>query len=161
MEGSIATALPESVELAIREGLTQDSFTVETVLTTYDTAVSATDVSEGTKGEMPLMLLSTKYGYGENNVTEYSYVMLVGSTEFADTAHLIASTYGNKRILLSTARIFGAKRVAPDIDYREFGSTALELETGTAKTLTWLICTVFPGVIIVMGIVVLFKRRHM
>ncbi len=161
MEGSIATALPESVELAIREGLTQDSFTVETVLTTYDTAVSATDVSEGTKGEMPLMLLSTKYGYGENNVTEYSYVMLVGSTEFADTSHLIASTYGNKRILLSTARIFGAKRVAPDIDYREFGSTALELETGTAKTLTWLICTVFPGVIIVMGIVVFFKRRHM
>lgn len=161
MEGSIATALPESVELVVRDALTQDSFTVETVLTTYDTAVSATDSAEGTKGEMPLMLLSTKYGYGENNVTEYSYVMLVGSTEFADTSNLITSTYGNKRILLSAARIFGAKRVAPDIDYREFGSTALDIETGTAKTLTWLICTVLPGIIIIMGIVVFFKRRHM
>lgn len=161
VEGNFTVAFPESVELVIRDNNTQDGFTVETVLTTYETAKSATKDEQGTEGEMPLMLLSTKYGYGENNVTEYSYVMLVGSTEFANNQSVIKSTYGNKRVLLSAARIFSANRVAPDIEAKEFQSTALEIETGTAETLTKLICTVFPGVIIILGIVVFFKRRHL
>lgn len=161
MGGTIATALPESVELVVRDGLTQDSFRVETVLTTYETAKSATETEAGTEGEMPLMLLSTKYGYGENNVTEYSYVTLVGSTEFADTAHLVSANYGNKRVLLSSARIFAANRVAPDIESRQFTSTALNIETGTARFLSWTICTVLPAAIIICGIVVFFRRRHM
>ncbi len=161
MGGTIATALPESVELVIRDGLTQDSFKVETVLTTYETAKSATETEAGTEGEMPLMLLSTKYGYGENNVTEYSYVSLIGSTEFADTAHLVSANYGNKRVVLSSARIFAANRVAPDIESRQFSSTALNIETGTARFLSWTICTVLPAVIIICGIIVFFRRRHM
>ena len=157
----LTTAMPESVELMIRDGLTKDSFFVETVLSTHDTAVSKSADSEENKGEMPLMLLSTKYGYGENNATEFSYVALVGSTEFADTERLISETYGNKRIILSAARVFGANRIAPDIEARPFGSAALDIETGTAKTLTYLICTIFPGVIIILGIVVFIRRRHM
>ena len=161
VEGNFTVAFPECVELVIRDHKTQDGFTVETVLSSYETAKSATKDAQGTEGEMPLMLLSTKYGYGENNVTEYSYVMLVGSTEFANTQSVIKSSYGNKRVLLSAARIFSANRVAPDIEAKEFQSTALEIETGTAKTLTWLICTVVPGAIIILGLVVFFKRRHM
>ena len=161
VEGSFTVAFPESVELVIRDNNTQDGFTVETVLTTYETAKSATKDEQGTEGEMPLMLLSTKYGYGENNVTEYSYVMLVGSTEFANNQSIIKSTYGNKRVLLSAARIFSANRVAPDIESKEFQSTALEIETGTAETLTKLICTILPGAIIILGLVVFFKRRHL
>lgn len=162
MQGTIVTALPESVELVVRDNLTQDSFMVETVLSTYETAKSANKNEEvGTEGEIPLMLLSTKYGYGENNVTEYSYVMLVGSTEFANTTNLIASTYGNKRIVLSSARIFAANRVAPDIEARQFGSSALNIEKGTATILTRLICTVIPGVLIVLGVVVFLRRRHL
>lgn len=161
MGGTLATALPESVELVVRDALTQDHFLVETVLSTYDTAKTATDAEEGSAGEMPLMLLSTKYGYGENNSTVFSYVTLVGSTEFANTANLMSSTYGNKRVLLSAARVFSANRVVPDIDARPFGSAAVDIELGTAKTLTWLICTILPGAIIIMGIVVFFRRRHM
>ncbi len=161
MEGNISVALPESVELVIRNKNTQDGFTVETVLSSYETAKSATESEQGTEGEMPLMLLSTKYGYGENNVTEYSYVMLVGSTEFADTQSIIQSTYGNSRVIKSIARIFSANRVAPDIESKEFQSTALEIETGTAKTLTWVICTVIPGTLIILGIIVFIRRRHL
>lgn len=161
VEGNFTVAFPESVELVLREENSQDGFRVETVLSTYDTAKSATVDKEGTTGEMPLMLLSTKSGYGENNVNEYSYVMLVGSTEFANTQSIIKSTYGNRRVVLSAARIFSANRVSPDIDYKQFQSTALEIETGTAETLTWLICTIVPGAIIILGMVVFFKRRHL
>lgn len=157
--GTVNTMLPESVELFIKDGITQDGFTVETVLTTYDTAISTPQTGEGNSGEMPLMLLSTKHGYGENNVYEYSYVMLIGSTEFAN--YLNTESYGNKQIFLSAVRNFAVNRVAPDIQAKQFGSTALDIETGTARTLTWLICTIVPGALIIMGIVVFFKRRHM
>lgn len=158
--GIINVSMPESVQLEIRSDNTQDSFSVETVLTTYDTAVSANAGEEGTKGTMPLMLLSTKSGYGENNVSEFSYVTLVGSTEFSDTEHLLTAT-GNRRVMLSAARIFGSKSVAPDIESKEFASTALEIETGTAESLTWMICTIVPGIILVLGMVVFYKRRHL
>ena len=161
IEGTITTVLPESVELFVKPGITQDGFVVEEVLTTYETAKSESETSVGTEGEMPLMLLSTKYGYGENNVTEYSYVMLVGSTEFANTENMLKESYGNKCVMLAAARIFGANRVAPDIEPKAFADTALSIETGTATTLTWLICTILPLVIIVMGIVMFFIRRHM
>lgn len=159
-EGTINTVLPESVELEIKPNITQDGFVVETVLATNETAVSENNGTVGTEGNMPLMLVSTKQGYGENNVSEFSYVMLVGSTDFANTANL-SQSYGNKRILLAAARIFGSDNVAPDIMAKEFGSTALDIESGTARTLTWLICTIVPGIIIIFGIVVFFKRRHL
>jgi len=161
MGGTIATAMPESVELIMRDELTKDSFIVETVLSSYETAKSSYESQIGTEGEIPLMLLSTKYGYGENNATEYSYVMLVGSTEFANSANLVASTYGNKRVILSSARVFSSNQIVPDISFRTFGSAALDIENGTAKTLTWLICTILPGAIIIMGMVVFFRRRHL
>ncbi len=162
MGGTVNVAMPESVELMIKEANTQDSFTIETVLNTFDTAVSAKlNGEEGTSGkEMPLALLSTKRGYGENNVSEYSYVMLVGSTEFADTEHLSGAT-GNRRVMLSAARVFSSESVAPDIDSKSFGDTALAIETGTATNLTWVICTVLPGIVLIMGMVVFYKRRHL
>ena len=133
---------------------------VEKVLTTNETAVSENSGTEQTKGELPLMLLSASWGYGENNVTEYSYVALVGSTDFANTANL-NKNYGNRRVMLAAARVFGSENVAPDIEAKDFGDTALDIESGTAKTLTWLICTILPGIIMIFGVVVFFKRRHM
>ncbi|MBE6682769.1 MAG: hypothetical protein E7595_01310 [Ruminococcaceae bacterium] len=162
LEGNIAVAMANSVELIVRDDLTKDAFTVEKVFTTYETAESySSKTGTGNKGEMPLMLLSTKHAYGENNVSEYGYVMLCSSTDFASSMNLIAGTYGNKRVFLSAARVFGADRVAPDIDSIPFGDTALTIEKGTAKTLTWIICTLLPGAVIIFGIVVFFRRRHL
>ncbi len=156
-EGAINTVFPESVELEV---VSKEGTTVEKVLTTNETAVSENLGTEQNKGEMPLMLLSAAWGYGENNVTEYSYVALVGSTDFANTVNL-NKNYGNRRVMLAAARVFGSENVAPDIEAKTFGDTALDIESGTAKTLTWLICTIVPGIIMIFGVVVFFKRRHM
>ncbi|MBR5745921.1 MAG: Gldg family protein [Clostridia bacterium] len=161
MGGYITTAVPEAVELYIKPGLTQDNFSVETVLTTYDTAVSAKAGAQGTKGEMPLALLSTRSGYGDNNVSRFAYVMLIGSTQFAGDSNLASATRGNRRVLLAAARIFAADRVSPDIKSKQFADAALDIETGTATTLTWLICTVVPGIVLILGIVMFFRRRHL
>ncbi|MBR4798664.1 MAG: hypothetical protein IK047_00225, partial [Clostridia bacterium] len=161
MGGYITTAVPEAVELYIKPGLTQDNFSVETVLTTYDTAVSAKAGAQGTKGGMPLALLSTRSGYGDNNVSRFAYVMLIGSTQFAGDSNLASATRGNRRVLLAAARIFAADRVSPDIKSKQFADAALDIETGTATTLTWLICTVVPGIVLILGIVMFFRRRHL
>ena len=161
MGGQITTAVPEAAELYIKPGITQDNFSVETVLTTYDTAVSAKAGVQGTKGEMPLALLSTRGGYGENNVSMFAYVMLIGSTQFANDSNLAAAARGNRRVLLAAARIFAADRVSPDIKSKPFGDSALDIETGTANTLTWLICTIVPGIVLILGIIMFFRRRHL
>ncbi len=161
MGGSIATILPNSVELTVRDGITKDGFTVETVLSSFDTAFSSNNGVMGTEGQMPLMLVSTKQGFGENEVNEFSYVMLVGSTEFAKTSALSGDKYGNKRIVLAAARIFSSENYAPDIMPKDFVSTALTIDNGTARALTWIICTVIPGIIMILGFVMFFKRRHL
>lgn len=159
--GNVSVVMPNSVELYVREGLTRDDFFVETIFETNDTAV-ATKGDEKTEGEeIPLMLLSTSYTYGENNVKNYSNVMLVGSTEFAETVNLVYGSNGNRRVILGIARNFGYDGVAPDIDSKPFGSVALDIELGTAKTLTWVICTVAPAIVLIMGMFVFFKRRHL
>ncbi len=160
--GAINTALPESVALEIKPNITQDGFMVETIMSSYDTAIASDASGEKISGqEIPLMLISTKQGYGENNAYEYSYVMLIGSTDYASSGYLTSESYGNKRVLLSALRHFATNRVAPDIKAKSFGSVALEIETGTARTLTYLICTIVPGIILILGLVVFFKRRHL
>jgi hypothetical protein len=87
--------------------------------------------------------------------------MLVGSTEFAETTNLVYGSNGNKRVVLGIARNFGYEGVAPDIESKPFGNVALDIELGTAKTLTWIICTVAPAIVLIMGMFVFFKRRHL
>ena len=162
MGGIITTSLPECVELKIKPGITQDNFDVETVLSTYSTAVSANASGDvGTSGEMPAALLSTRMTYGDNNVPKYGYVMLIGSTGFASDTNLSTLQRGNKRIILASARVFGSELVAPDISSKKFGDSALDIETGTATTMTWLICTIVPGIVLILGIVMFFRRRHL
>ncbi len=160
-EGAINTLFPESVELEANYGAESEGVIIEKVLTTYETAVSQ-NVQSGDKneGEMPLMLLSSAWGYGENDTKLFSYVALVGSTDFASADNL-EGTYGNRRVMLSAARIFGSDNVAVDVPVKALGSTALDIESGTAKTFTWLICTILPGAIMIFGIVVYFRRRHL
>ena len=162
MGGQITTSLPNCVELIEKPLITKDNFIVEKVLTTYPTAVSANSAGVvGTEGEMPEMLLSTRMTYGENNVPMYAYVMLVGSTGFANDANLAAAQRGNRRVLLAAARVFGSELTSPEIYSKKFGSSALDIETGTATTLTWLICTIVPGVVLILGVVMFFRRRHL
>ncbi len=158
LSNNVNSVFPNSVELVIEEKPSQANYIVETVLSSYDTAVSTKGEEKGAKGEKPLMLLSTKYGFNKDNVKEYSYVMLVGSTEFANSSNLSG---GNELVFRAAARIFSDNQLAPDIAAKAFSDSALTIETGTASKLTIVICTVLPAVVIILGIAVFLKRRHL
>ncbi len=159
--GNVSVVMPDSVELFVRDGMTRDNFVVEPVFVTNTTAIATKGDEVKKESEIPLMLLSSSFTYGENNAKQYSHVMLVGSTDFAETTTLIYGANGNRRVMLAAARNFGYDGIAPDIDSKPFNNVALDIELGTAKTLTWIICTVAPAIILVMGVVMYFRRRHL
>ncbi len=158
LSNNVNSVFPNSVELVIEEKPSKANYIVETVLSSYDTTVSKKGDEKGAAGEKPLMLLSTRYGYNQESIKEYSYVMLVASTEFADSSNLSG---GNELVYRAAARIFSDNQLAPEIVAKQFADSALTVETGTAKTLTIVICTVFPAVVIILGIAVFLKRRHL
>lgn len=163
LQGEVTTVLPDAVELFRAESTAASAPTVETVMTTYDTAVATKDGEVVSTGkEIPIMLLSTKTAYDNdaNNARRFAYVMLVASTDFASDSNLDGQ-YGNRRVLLASARTFGTFHVAPDISSKPFGESVLDIEIGTANIFTVLICTVVPLALVVCGVLVFLRRRHM
>lgn len=161
----IKTVFNNAVELEIMEDTT-DKFTVETVMQTFDTAkstyISGEDGTETeTTGQFPLMLLSVDHDYGENNALKYKYVLLVSSTDFASDEILKTNSFGNRKVILGAARIMSTEWVTPDIDVKPFIDEAMELEAGKASSLAWFICLVFPLIVILAGLIVFIKRRHL
>lgn len=163
-EGSGAkTVFRNSVELFLDKNKAKDGVKIEPVIATHNTAITV--VGEGEednpqKGEKPLMLLSTYYNYGDNNVVKYQYVMLVSSTSFASDTYL-QSSYGNRRVVSGMARVMATERISPDIKFKPFIKEALSIEIGTATTLTWLVVGILPGIVIILGIAMFVKRRHL
>lgn len=166
---SIRTLMPNSVALYTAPLTTKDNYTVETVLQTSSDAVTtcAADGSSET-GSVPLMLLSANAQYVDlddqystNQVLKYQYVMLAGSTAFAETGCIDSASYGNKSLMLSTLRTMAVERYSLDIDYKTINDVALDIETGTATKLGVVICAVLPGIILIIGIVIFFRRRHL
>jgi len=155
----IKTIMPYSVELMLAKNHAQSAFNAEILATSYDTAANSS--ANGAKGEIPTILISNKHEYGENDVLEFAHVMLVGSTEFAKASCLATEEYANKYVLLAAARQLSAENIASDIKSVPFAPTELDITSGEASTLTWIICTVIPGIIIILGIVMFFRRRHL
>lgn len=158
--------MPNSVELYSAPVGTKDDYVVETVLR----SASATSAHEGEtkEGEYPLMLLSANSEYVDlkdenstNQVLKTQYVMLVASTDFAGTGSIDSASYANGNLLLSAARTMGVERYSLDISYKAINDVALSIETVSAFRLGVSICAVLPAIIVVVGLVVFVRRRHL
>ncbi|PKM63125.1 MAG: hypothetical protein CVU97_01860 [Firmicutes bacterium HGW-Firmicutes-21] len=159
------TVFRNAVELFSDENKANAGVGIETVMKTFPTARSIyrnEDNEEvSTTGEFPLMLLSTNFNYGENNVKKFQYVLLVSSTSFASDTFLKDNKFGNNLLLFGAARTMSTEWVSPSIKTKPFIKEALVIEMGAANTLTWLVSGVFPLFVIIAGLVVFFKRRHL
>ncbi len=163
----IRVAMPNCVELYSAATGTKDDFTVEQVLTSAAGATSAySQENKSETGTSPLMLLSTNGDYVDlddenstNQVMKYQYVMLVGSTSFGEAVD--SAMFGNGSLLLSAARTMGVERYSLDIDYKTINDVALAIETNVATRLGVIICAVLPSLILIAGLVVFIRRRHL
>ncbi len=165
----IKTIMPNSVELFSKSISTRDDYTVETLLTSDKDAKSTyTKGGESTTGTFPIMLLSADAEYvnlddenSTNQVMKYQYVMLAGSTAFAETGSLDSAQFGNGTLMLSAIRTMGVERYSLDIDYKTINDVALSIETQTATRIAIIICAVLPSIIVIAGLVVFVRRRHL
>lgn len=153
-DSDVKTVFGNSVKLV--NGTPSNGASVDTSFTTY---AEATDKS-GTAGTYPLFSIATYMNYDDTNAAKFQYVTLCGSTDFVSDDSLTAQ-YGNREVIESAARMMSTERVSPDIDYKVFSDTALELETGEAKTLSVIVIAVAPLIVLVFGIGVYIKRRHL
>lgn len=99
--------------------------------------------------------------YAEDNSAQYRYVMLGRLPPILRTTPSSPAGYGNRRILSSAARMMSTQRNIPDIDYKKFEDDALTLDQETARNLTIFITVFAPLIIIVIGLVVYLRRRHL
>jgi len=129
------------------------------VATSFTTFAEATDKA-GVSGTYPLLNIATFMDYDDTNAAKFQYVALCGSTQFVSDECLTAQ-YGNREVIESAARMMSTERVSPNIDYKVFADTALALETGEAKTLSVIVIAVAPLIVLVIGVGVYIKRRHL
>jgi len=166
-DAGLQTVFPNSTALRVQtngyniSGIGVSLYSSEKSVATYKDENGA-QVTEN--GPFPLLAVSAVHTYGNNNVdynsNKYQYVMLCGSSEFASES-LLTSAYGNESIMYSVNRAMATDRVTLNIRAKYFEESALTLESGDAKRLIILITCAIPLAIIIVGIAVYFRRRHL
>ena len=97
---------------------------------------------------------------GNSTTTEYSYVMVSGSTDFAAGQQLTSNVYGNSESLYSMMRIMQKEIVYLDFGRKPFATTEIEsLTASSAKTTTALLAIIPAAVVFVSGIAIIYVRR--
>lgn len=104
-----------------------------------------------------LLVVAQRTKYVDNN-PKTSLFLVSGSYEFL--AYLPSASYANSDILLNAMRIMTSKKIAVDIDFKLFDSTALDMSIDEQNTYTLLTIFVLPSIAAVIGIAVWLKRRH-
>ncbi len=166
-EAKIPTVLPNCTALNVKTG-GYGAGSVSIGLYSSANSVASYKDESGNKtedaGSFPLMAISVEHTYGNDgfnyNSNKYQYVLLCGSTDFTSNEYL-NNAYGNESIMYSVNRAMATDRVTLNIRAKKFEETALTLQSGTAKRLTIAITAAIPAVIVIIGIAVFFRRRHL
>ena len=140
-------------------GSVSGSRDVSTILTTYDTAETIYDGAVTDEGTFNLLTLSRESRI-INNEEYYSFVVVSGSSAFADSKYLLSNAYANSDILTSTMKATGREKVLADIEFKVFDDTTLDITTAQANDWTVAMTLVFPVIAAVTGLVIWVRRKH-
>ena len=140
-------------------GSVSGSRDVSSILTTYDTAEAIYDGAVAEEGTFNLLTLSRESRI-INNEEYYSFVVVSGSSAFADSKYLLSNAYANSDILTSTMKATGREKVLADIDFKVFDDTTLDITTAQANDWTVAMTVVLPVIAAVTGLVIWVRRKH-
>ena len=140
-------------------GSVSGSRDVSSILTTYDTAEAIYDGAVTEEGSFHLLTLSRESRI-INNEEYYSFVVVSGSSAFADSKYLLSNAYANSDILTSTMKATGREKVLADIDFKVFDDTTLDITTAQANDWTVAMTVVLPVIAAVTGLVIWVRRMH-
>ncbi|MBQ3066154.1 MAG: hypothetical protein IJC98_07955 [Clostridia bacterium] len=135
---------------------------VSSVLTTTKTAEAYPNDGEGepVRGQFDLMTVARECRYIDNQPC-YANVLVCGSADFANSAYIAQRQYGNSDILFSVMREFGKDQVPIDIDFKVFDDIGLNISTQQANGWTAVLITVVPAIMLIWGVAVYIRRKHL
>lgn len=119
----------------------------------------STETGEKTdSGSFGLMTVSQE-AYVLGDSAAYSYVLVAGSSHFADDRYLNGNSYGNSDVLFAAMRAFGKTTVPADIDFKVFQDNTLTIETSSAYAWTIVFALVIPVIIGLVCVFVVIRRK--
>lgn len=107
----------------------------------------------------PFVLMSMSTQTCENG--KQAYLIASASTEFAGEAAMQSSVLGNNRTISRMLSYMGKDDAPVDLVFKPFGSTEIEsLTTSTANLITVILAAVPALTCLIVGVVVLVRRRN-
>ncbi|MDR0987466.1 MAG: GldG family protein [Ruminococcus sp.] len=138
------------------------------LLQTDDTAfadASLLDAEQGTttateSGVFTVMALSYKYSFNENNEMIKSNVLVLGSSEMVDSTVTSSTSYANGEYFMSTVNTMTGKSSGIIVTAKADDTGRFEV-TQERYNVTYVIFLIaLPLVVLIIGAVVLLRRRH-
>ena len=113
------------------------------------------------QGTWPLMAISSRFEYDENQNERYSHVIVSGSADFVH-ADMASAATGNADLMRNILGVVSTEKVASNIPVKPFQDTSIAgIGTATARDMTVKV-TVIPAVLVlIIGIVVFVKRKRL
>jgi uncharacterized protein YoxC len=116
--------------------------------------------NDGTKSNQEtnnLLVVAQKTTYVDNN-PKTSLLLVCGSLDFLGI--VTNDAYSNGDILLNAMRIMTSKKVATELKFKLFDSTALSMSIEEQNNWTLICILLLPSIVAVLGVVVWLMRRH-
>ena len=108
----------------------------------------------------PFVLMSVSSKECENG--KQAYLIASASTEFANEESMQSAVLGNSRTLTQILRYMGKENAPADLVFKPFESTEIEsLTTATANTLSLLLAAIPAFFFVIVGAVVLIRRKNL
>lgn len=153
-----------SVALSVDAGGddTSGEFYASHVLTTSENGEFYKDGVLSETGKFGLMTLSSRMTI-VNNEQRDAHVLVSGSSEFAnyDNLEVNFSKYANSDILYAAMLAMGKDKVPDAIDIKQFDDSSLDLTVAAANNWTIVFAVVIPAVLLIAGVVVYLRRKHL
>ncbi len=136
------------------------------VFTTTTSAVAMANGSvvkdvDNKQGFHRLMTMTREDRNIDGQNSDYAYVMVCASTDFANEKLLGSAVYGNDDVILAAARGMGKEFVPVDLKIKPFASTEIsEMSTESKNTYTAVLAIVPAAIILGAGVFVLVRRKY-
>ena len=96
-----------------------------------------------------------------SSLEDSAFVMLCGSTDFANDAYLTSNTYGNSDLLLSALQMAGREPVPVGLKFKEFANYEIDTVTTEAATQYTVVLTLVPILAsLCAGVFVIVRRKN-
>ena len=96
----------------------------------------------------------------KNNANVQSYFLVCPSTGFISDEYLSNTMYPNDSIMLALIHSTTASTVPVDLDFKTFANYQLDISAAQQSTVFICLITIMPLLAIVIGIVVIVRRKH-